>query len=116
MRQGSAERDTRTNYDKRRSHYDRQRRRCCGTGRACRAREDPPEEGCQPEEGRVQRPQNRQGGKSDEEPRDGTGSGVTRESLDGPRNGAGLAEKTASIVVPLGDLPLAARCSGVSNP
>jgi hypothetical protein len=39
----------------------RQSRRCCGTGRARRAGEGHLEEGCQPEEGRAQGQENRQG-------------------------------------------------------
>ena len=40
-----------------RSHYQRNRRRRCGTGRHCCARESLLEEGCQPEEGRAQGPE-----------------------------------------------------------
>ena len=59
MRQLSAERIR--HHDERRSHYYRKRRHRRGTGRARRAGEGPLEEGCQPEEGRAQGPESRQG-------------------------------------------------------
>jgi hypothetical protein len=59
MRRTSAEGIT--NHDERRSQYRRKRRRRCATGRHSRAGESLLEEGCQPEAGRAQAPEDRQG-------------------------------------------------------
>ena len=67
MRQLSAERIH--HHDERRSHYYRKRRHRRGTGRARCAGEGLLEEGCQPEEGRAQGPESRQGGKAKASPK-----------------------------------------------
>ena len=59
MRRSSAERITK--HEERSNHHHRRHRRCCATGCHSHAGEGPLEEGCQPEEGRAQGPEERQG-------------------------------------------------------
>ena len=61
MRQPGAEKETKNQHDQRRNQHSRYR---CGTGRARRAGEGPLEETGQPEKGRAQGPESRQGRKS----------------------------------------------------
>ena len=61
MRRIRREKDHRTNMTNEEDYHPTNRRRC-GTGRPRRAREGILEEGCQPEEGRAQSQENRQGG------------------------------------------------------
>ena len=76
MRQPSAERIR--HYDERRSHYYRKRRHRRGTGRARCAGEGLLEEGRQPEEGRAQWPEIRQG----------QSQGLAEEGSQGRKEGA----------------------------